>query len=96
MYNVQSLCLQENSVGTLGSRLAVDAGRIQSLFSQQLGNMSAVVGCLIAGLATSFWASWIMALTLYSLLPLFALAGILNYKVGQLIPMARILTVIGT
>jgi hypothetical protein len=63
--------------------LAVDAGRIQSLFSQQLGNMSAVIGCLIAGMATSFWASWIMALTLYSLLPLFALAGILNYKVGQ-------------
>lgn len=73
-------------MGLLCNRLAADAGRVQSLFSQQLGNISAVAGCLVAGMATSFWANWIMALTLYSLLPLFALAGILNYKVWFALP----------
>lgn len=72
---------QANNTGALCSKLANDAGRVQSLFSQQLGNVCALVGCIIAGLTISFWANWIMALVLYSLIPFYALAGILNYKV---------------
>eukprot|EP01134_Creolimax_fragrantissima_P007501 CFRG7501T1 len=74
---------EENATGILTTKLAVDCQLIQSLFTQQLGSVMAIIGVMLSSAIISFLQSWRLSLVLFCMLPFFGVAGILNYKVGE-------------
>ncbi|KAB2052538.1 hypothetical protein ES319_A12G128000v1 [Gossypium barbadense] len=65
----------DNSSGSIGARLSVDAASIRGLVGDALAQMVSNLASAIAGLVIAFVASWQLALIMLGLVPLIGFTG---------------------
>ncbi|KAJ9690880.1 hypothetical protein PVL29_013169 [Vitis rotundifolia] len=70
----------ENSSGAVGARLSTDASAVRSLVGDALALVIQNISTVVAGLAISFTANWMLALVILAVLPLVGLQGYLQMK----------------
>jgi ABC-type multidrug transport system fused ATPase/permease subunit len=69
-----------NDVGTLSTRLAVDAAAVQGATGIRIGFMLMNFGNLGVGLCIAFAYSWVITLLIFGFLPFVIVSGILQSK----------------
>ena len=69
-----------NDVGTLTTRLAVDAAAVQGATGVRIGFVLMNIGNLGVGLAIAFFYSWAITLLILGFLPFIILSGVLQTK----------------
>ncbi len=72
---------QENNVGSLTTRLAVEAAAVQGAIGPRIGNILMNVANLGVGIVIAFSSSWVISLLVIAFVPISILAGILETKV---------------
>ncbi|XVE77403.1 hypothetical protein DITRI_Ditri13aG0059800 [Diplodiscus trichospermus] len=70
----------DNSSGSIGARLSVDAATIRSLVGDKLAQMVSNLASLVAGLVIAFVASWQLAFIVLALIPLLGINGYIQVK----------------
>jgi ABC-type multidrug transport system fused ATPase/permease subunit len=70
----------DNSVGTLTTRLAVEAAAVQGAAGIRLGGVLMNIGNFGIGLILSFVFGWVITLIIIAFVPLLILSGVLQTK----------------
>lgn len=71
---------EENNVGQLTTRLAVEAAAVQGATGPKIGNILMNIANLGVGIVIAFISSWVISLVIIAFIPLTILSGILKTK----------------
>lgn len=71
---------EDNSSGSIGSRLSTDAAAVKSMVADTLSLMVQNIGTIICGLSVAFSANWQLSLLVLALVPLLGSQGYFQMK----------------